>query len=97
MTAKLDAREADIATRHSQIQREVTELLDAERAKLLASAQKNAEQQLREKMQTSDAEMKQLRERLKQAQKSELELQKQQQELQDRAKSLELDVARKIN
>lgn len=97
LAAQLDAREADIVTRQAQVQREVTERLEAERTQLLTVAQQNAEQHLRDEMQSRDIEMKQLRDRLKQAQKSELELQKQQRELQDRAEALELEVAREIN
>jgi hypothetical protein len=97
LAAQTKQREAELESRSGQIGLEVAKRMKEERERLFAKAQQAAEQNLREELQSSEQELGNLRERLKESQKAELELQKQQRELEDRTEALELEVVRQIN
>jgi len=97
LAEQIKQREVELESRSAQIGLEVAKRMKEEREHLFAEAQRAAEQNLYEELQSREQELGNLRERLKGSQKAELELQKQQRELEDRAEALELEVARQIN
>ena len=100
----VDARELALAERQKQIaqaektiEQQVAAKVAAERKTLQAEAREEAKQGLTVEMQDLRNQLADRQQKLADAQKAELELRKQQREVEQRAQTLELEVARKLD
>jgi hypothetical protein len=90
-------KEKDIETAKSTIEQQVAELLKAEETKLKQAAKTEAESALQVEFKDLQEQIAAKEQRLKESQENELGLRKKTRELEERQKSLELEVARKID
>lgn len=100
----ISAREQAVQTQvravdeaRQSVERQVAQQLQAERKKLQSEAQEQARQGFKVELDDLRLQLQERQQKLTVAQNAELELRKQQRDLENRAKELELEVARKVD
>lgn len=94
---KLESERRDFDVAREDFDQLLNARLESERKELVAAAQKSAEDQLASSIRDRDEQLAEVRAKLQEAQSNELELRKKERALEDKAKELELDVARQID
>jgi hypothetical protein len=97
LAATLAAKELELADKEASVQTEVNQALAAERIKIALTERERVLKELSPEMEAERTRNKDLQERLTAAQKAELQLRQEKDAIDQRAKDLELEVARKVD
>jgi hypothetical protein len=97
LESTLAAKEREIADREASVETHVNQTLAVERLRIAASERENIMKELSPELEAERMKAKDLHDRLVIAQKAELELRQERDAIDQRAKDLELEVARKVD
>lgn len=97
LETKLAARERELVEREGSLQALVNRKIAAERPKIAAAERENLMKELSPELEAERAKSKGLQERLTTAQKAELQLRKEKDAVEQRAKDIDLEVAREVD
>ena len=97
LEAKLAAKERELAEREGTIQAQVNRKIAAERPKIAAAERENLQKELAPELEAERAKAKELHEKLAAAQKAELQLRKEKDAVDQKAKDIDLEIARKVD
>jgi hypothetical protein len=93
----LAAKELELIEKEASVHTQVNQALAVERKKIAATERENILKELSPEMEAERAKAKDLQERLNTAQRAELQLRQEREAIEQRAQSLELEVARKVD
>ncbi|WP_035357840.1 DUF2130 domain-containing protein, partial [Edaphobacter aggregans] len=97
LTATLAAKELELIEKEASVHTQVNQALAVERKKIAATERENILKELSPQMEAERAKAKNLQERLNTAQRAELQLRQEREAIEQRAQSLELEIARKVD
>ncbi len=97
LEATLAAKAKDLADKEASVTTSVNQAIAAERPKIAAAERENALKELAPAMEADRAKMKEMRDKLIASQTAELELRQRKEAVDQKAKELELEVARQVN
>jgi hypothetical protein len=97
LEASLAARERDLAEKEASVQTQVNQAIAAERQQIAAVERENIRKELSPELEAERAKAAKLQEELTTAQAAELQLRQEKDAIDQRAKGLDLEVARKVD
>lgn len=97
LEATIAAKERDLAEREASVQTAVSKAIAAERLKIAATERENVVKELSPELEAQRTKAKELQDKLTAAQAAELKLRQEKDAIDQRARDLELEVARKID
>ncbi len=97
LEATLAAKEKELAEKEASVQTVINQAIAGERQKIVATERENILKELSPEIEAERARTKELQEKLSAAQRAELELRQEKDAIDQRAKDLELEVARKVD
>jgi hypothetical protein len=97
LETKLAARERELVEREGSLQAQVNRKIAAERPKIAAAERENLMKELSPELEAERAKSKELQERLTTTQRAELQLRKEKTAVEQRARDIDLEVARQVD
>jgi len=97
LEAKLAAKERELADREGSLQAQVNRKIAAERPKIAAAERENLLKEFSPELEAERAKANELQEKLTTAKKTELQLRKEKDAVDQRAKDIDLEIARKVD
>jgi hypothetical protein len=97
LAATLAAKEVELIEKKASVQTQVNQVLAAERKKIAAIERENIFKELSPEMEAARAKSEELQQKLDTSQRAELQLRQEKESINQRAKDMELEIARKVD